>query len=124
MSRPAKAAMASVALIGVAASAHSQQLSIANKNCEVFRILPDGTEVKIKAPDGASASRGAASSKSSSVSVQSRSGRSHSSSSAFSSSSSGSGGTARAVSSVTDENGRTITTTQDERGCRVVIDER
>lgn len=128
MFRPAKIAFASISIIAVAAPGQTQRVSVSNGDCEVFRVLPDGREVRTKSAsnsDGAaSASRGGASARSSSMSVRSSSGHSRSSASAFSSSSSGSRGTARAVSSVTDEDGRTVTTTHDEKGCRIVIDDR
>jgi hypothetical protein len=41
-----------------------------------------------------------------------------------SSSSSSGGGSARATSSYTDGEGRTVTTTRDQRGCTIVVDER
>jgi len=40
------------------------------------------------------------------------------------SSSSQGGGSARGTSSATDAEGRTVTTTHDENGCTIVIDER
>lgn len=89
-------------------------------DCEVVRIHPDGRETRSRANAGAS-SRGKGAS-STSVSVSSRSGSVSASSS--SSVSTGGGGKSRAVSSYTDETGRTVTTTRDEKGCTVVIDER
>ena len=94
-------------------------------DCKVTRILKDGREIKSMSSEGVSSStRADASGGKSSVSVQSRSGSAHSSVSASSSSSSGHKGSARAMSSHTDEDGRTVTTTRDERGCMIVIDER
>jgi len=123
MYHSAKAAVvAIVCLTSVASPAQSQRAGAAD--CDVYRVLPDGREVRTKSADVAVTSRGIASGRSGSVSVRSRSGHSRSSASAFSSSSTGSRGSARAVSSVTDENGRTVTTTHDEKGCKVVIDDR
>lgn len=96
--------------------------------CTQVRILPNGRELRsivadpgrtsVKVGRGIGASAASASSRgssSSSVSVSSSS----------SSSSSGSGRSmARAVSSYTDEAGRTVTTTRDGRGCTIVSDER
>jgi len=122
MYHSAKAAVvAIVCLTSVASPAQSQRA--ASADCDVYRVLPDGREVRTKSADVA-VSHGIGSGRSGSVSVRSRSGHSRSSASAFSSSSTGSRGSARAVSSVTDENGRTVTTTHDEKGCKVVIDDR
>lgn len=119
-----KVALDAIALVALAAAGPGRQVSVANGNCEVFRVLPDGREIRVKTPDNVSVSRGASSGRSNSVSVRSRSGHSGSSASAFSSSSTGGGGMARAVSSTTDEEGRTVTTIHDGKGCRVVIDDR
>lgn len=95
-------------------------------DCKVTRILKDGQEIRSTAPAGVSSSTKAhASGGLSSVSVHSRSGSARSTASASSSSSTnGGGGSARAMSSHTDEHGRTVTTTRDEKGCAIVIDER
>lgn len=125
MPRLTKAAFAAVALVTIPVPGLSREVSVSNSSdCEEFRILPNGREIRTKSVGGASASRGSSLRRSSSMSVRSRSGHSRSSASAFSSSSSGSKGTARAVSSVTDEDGRTVTTIHDEKGCRIVIDDR
>jgi len=124
MYRSMKAALVITCTAAVAAPGDARRAGVSNDECAVFRILPDGRQVRAKSTDVDVASRGHSSASSRSVSVRSRSGNSRSSASAFSSSSSGSRGSARAVSSVTDEDGRTITTTHDEKGCRVVIDER
>lgn len=123
MSHAVKITLAAIVLAAPAAPAQGRQVAVSNPNCEVFRILADGRQVRTKAPEGVSA-RGSSSGRSSSISIRSRSGGSSSSASAFSSSSGGGRGTARAVSSYTDEEGRTVTTTQDEKGCRIVIDDR
>lgn len=106
----------------------------APERCRQLRLLPDGREVSGEAAMGATGSRGnraeAGSDKSGSWSaarVRSRPGSSRasvSSSSSASSSSAGGRGTSRSVSSYTDEDGRTVTTTHDERGCTIVVDER
>lgn len=115
--------------VAAAAPAAPRQSGASNGNCQLIRILPDGREIRstvAKGMKGVSVSSNAgASGGSSSVSIRSRSGSGRSSVSASSSASSAGGrGTARAVSSHTDEYGRTVTTTHDQRGCRIVVDER
>lgn len=120
------AALIVFAIAASSAPAGKGRLATSGSSCVATRILPDGRQVRATAPRGSSASvstgqgRGAdaiASSRSSGRSVAS-------SSSSASSSSVGRRGIARAVSSYTDEHGRTVTTTRDERGCTIVIDER
>ncbi len=113
----------------ISAALQADEVSVSGSGCEIVRILADGREIRSTAGKPAASSRRRGSGRSSSVSVRSRSGSGHassstSSSSSSSSSSSGSGSIARAVSSHTDGLGRTVTTTHDERGCSVVIDER
>ncbi len=94
--------------------------------CVFVRILPDGRELRSTVADpnrtGVRIGRGNGVSAASAVSR----GASSSSVSVSSSSSSARGGRsmARAVSSHTDERGRTVTTTRDERGCTILVDER
>ncbi len=109
---------------GSSAALQADEVSVSGSGCEIVRLLADGREIRSTAGKPAASSRRRGSGRSSSVSVRSRSGSGHSSSSASSSSSSGSGSTARAVSSHTGPSGRTVTTTHDEKGCTVVIDER
>lgn len=106
--------------------------------CRVIRIAPDGTrteslqrqdrvaEAKGMSGHATASAHGGRSVSSSSVtssgSVSSQS--SVSSSSSSSSGSNGSGGTARATSSHTDDQGRTITIARDQRGCTITIDAR
>ena len=105
-----------LAVASAAASGPAQEVSVSGEDCEVIRILEDGREVrsavKATASDGSAASASA------------RSGTGPSRSSASVSSSSRGGVSARAVSSATDSKGRTVTTTHDENGCTIVIDER
>ncbi len=117
-----------LALLGAMAATAAGGAKSTSGSCAVTRILADGREIRSTAPD-----RGAVSAKvnrgngAAHASASSR-GASHSSVSVSSSSSSSSSGpgraVARAVSSHTDETGRTVTTTRDERGCSIVIDER
>jgi len=109
------------------AAASADKVSVSHKACEVTRILEDGREVRSRgaAHSRASTHRGSASASGrASASSRGSGGSSVSVSSSSSSSSRGGQGRARAVSSHTDELGRTVTTTHDERGCRIVIDER
>lgn len=121
----------SITMLGAAFSANLGQAApvhVSNVDCKVTRILQNGREIVSMSKGGASSHSGGASASASggsaSASVRSHSGSSHSSSSASSSASAGRGGTALAVSSHTDENGRTVTTTHDQNGCTIVIDER
>lgn len=98
--------------------------------CAVLRIAADGRRTRWLAPANApmpgvsvSARRGA-SGASSSTSVRSRSGHASSSSSSSSSSTSGSHSGSRAMSTSTDAAGRTVTVTNDQKGCSILIDER
>lgn len=122
-------ASSSIILVGLAASAavtaqagvrvSGTDIQVAG-DCEVVRIDANGRETRSRASaKGAARKRG---SNGTSVSVSSRSGSVSASSS--SSVSTAGGGRSRAVSSYTDETGRTVTTTRDEKGCTVVIDER
>ena len=116
-------------VLGATAAAAAGVPNGASATCAVTRILADGREIRSTAPDpgGATAkvrrgnrvAQASASSRGSS-----RSSVSVSSSSSSSSSSSRRGRSmARAVSSHTDEAGRTVTTTRDQQGCTIVIDE-
>jgi len=123
--------LALIALTAIAAStasARKGQIAAPDNSCVVTRILPDGREVRSAAPAGAAMSvsthRGRGASASASSRSLGRTSVSSSSSSASSSSSSGRRSFARAVSSYTDDAGRTVTTTRDGRGCTIVIDER
>jgi hypothetical protein len=84
--------------------------------CRLTHILADGQTVETAGP--ASQGRGG---DGRSVSVTSHSEGSHSASSSVSASSSSSSG--RTFASATSD-GRKITTTRDERGCRIVVDDR
>lgn len=99
----------------------AERISVSGKECEVVRILADGTRERSRSAAAISAD-GRSAHGSSSVNV-SGSGSARSSVSVSSSSSSG-GGSARATSSYTDDEGRTVTTTRDQRGCTIVVDER
>ncbi len=131
MSRLTKAVLSSAAVFAAATAVQAGPVNASAKRCEVIRILPDGREIRTMSAKGTASGWGNGAG-ASSVSVTSRSGSARSSSSASASSSSsasassssGSRGTARAVSSYTDDEGRTVTTTRDNRGCTVVIDER
>lgn len=92
--------------------------------CEVTRILPGGREVRSKGKAASFVRRDGASSHASGVATSS--GRSSARSSvSVSSSSSGSGrGHARAVTSYTNEQGHQVTTSRDETGCKITVDER
>lgn len=116
--RPAIALAAALAATGTA-SPGAERISVSDGECEVIRILADGRQVK----SGAAAASANRSANASSRATVSASGSARSSVSVSSSSSSG-GGSASATSSYTDEGGRTVTTTRDERGCTIVIDER
>lgn len=101
--------------------------SVSHKDCEVTRILEDGREMRSSGSAQSRASvQGGSASASGAAAVSSRgSARSSASVSSSSSSASSSGnGSARAVSSYTDEDGRTVTTVHDGKGCRITIDER
>lgn len=124
MIRPTPILISVFALIGGAADG-AGRTSVSHKDCEVTRILEDGREIR---PGGSAQSRASVhdgAGKASGAAAASSRGSARSSASVSSSSSSSSGnGTARAVSSYTDENGRTVTTVHDGRGCRITIDER
>lgn len=94
--------------------------------CEVFKILSNGERIRMGIKQDKTTSAGV-DGKSAAASASGRSSSASSSSSSVSmssSSSSSTGGHARATSSYTDDAGRTITTTRDEAGCRITIDER
>ena len=118
---PTLAAIAAVSILAPGASAAPKG---GGAECQVIRILADGRQVRSSGEDmTTSATRGpnGASAHASSASH----GRSSASSSSSVSSSSGPhGSSSRAISSHTDAQGRTVTTTRDETGCRTVIDER
>lgn len=93
------------------------------KTCTLIRVFEDGRELRSIVPDrnpavSVSRNRGA-----SSASASARGGSSSSVSMSSSSSSGRGRATARATASHTDEAGRTVTTTRDERGCTIVIEE-
>jgi hypothetical protein len=124
------AVMPLLCVAGAASSAPARE-----STCVEIRLLPDGRELRSvrQVQNGSgkqramSTSHSAAYGSSSSAGVRSRSGSgrtSVSSSSSASSSSTGGRRTARATASYTDEEGRTVTSTHDERGCTIVIDER
>lgn len=97
---------------------------VSRDTCRVVKILKNGREVtKMTNSDRDTSTRVSSGKGRSSAASASSSSRS-SSSSVSVSSSSRSKGTARAVSSHTDEHGRKVTTTRDESGCKTVIDER
>ena len=104
-----------LAVASAAASGPAQEVSVSGEDCEVIRILEDGREVRSTAK--AKEAGGTAS-------ASARSGGGSSRSSVSVSSSSQGGGSARGTSSATDAEGRTVTTTHDENGCTIVIDER
>ena len=112
-----------VAMSGVCAS------EAAASACEAFRITEGGRMIALSASEAArlSAEHGVRVNASGTRSSSSASARGYgsvsSSSSASASSSSRGGGTARAVSSVTDEDGNRVTITRDRLGCRIVVDE-
>lgn len=102
------------------------EIGVSGDDCEVVTILKDGREVRsMSSKNGSGATRvTVGDGHASAVSKQSGSGSSRSSVSVSSSSSGNARGVARAVSSHTDAEGRTVTTTRDEKGCTVVVDER
>jgi len=118
-----------IVMIGAAAAVAAGTPKGASGTCSMTRILADGREIRSWVPDpgGASlrTSRGNGVAQASASSRgSSRSSVSVSSSSSSSSSSSGrKRSMARAVSSHTDEAGRTVTTTRNQQGCTIVIDE-
>lgn len=123
-----RATIFAAALAATASAAQSgERISVSDKECEVIRILADGREVRSRAAAGAAVSADGRSAQGSSRVSVSSGGSARSSvsvSSSSSSTSSGGGGSARATSSYTDDEGRTVTTTRDQRGCTIVIDER
>lgn len=121
--RPAIALAAALAATGTA-SPGADRISVSDKECEVIRVLADGRQVKSRAAATAAISANGRSANGSSRATVSGSGSARSSVSVSSSSTSSGGGSARATSSYTDEDGRTVTTTRDERGCTIVVDER
>jgi hypothetical protein len=115
MSKATYAIAATAAGLLMGAGAPADRIRIPD-DCAVVRVSEDGRETRNMAKtsgDKASARSASSSSSSSSSSV-----------STSSSSRSSGNGTARATASTTDANGRTITTTHDEHGCTVTIDER
>lgn len=127
MIRPTILLASGLAFAGTAAEG-AGRTGVSHKDCEVIRILEDGREVRStgSARSRASVDRGSGTaSGSAAVSSRGRAGSSSSaSSSSYSSASSSGSGAARATSSYTDENGRTVTTVHDGRACRITIDER
>jgi len=118
----------SLALAGAAAAQGPDRIGTSAKDCEVIRILEDGREVRSRgAANGRAFANGNSARASGGAAVTSRGSARSSVSVSSSSSSSASGGgrsSAKAVSSFTDELGRTVTTTHDGKGCRIVIDGR
>ena len=114
-----------IVMIGAAAAAMTGPPRSASGTCSMIRILADGREIRSSVRDpGRTSVRTRRGSGVAQASASSRSTVSMSSSSSSSSSSSGRGRSmARAVSSHTDEAGRTVTTTRDQQGCTIVIDE-
>ena len=122
-----------IVMIGAATAAMAGVPKSASGTCSMIRILADGREIRSSVPDsgrtsvmtrrGNGIAQASASSRGSSRSAVSVSSSSSSSSSSSGSSSGRGRSMARAVSSHTDEAGRTVTTTRDHRGCTVVIDE-
>jgi hypothetical protein len=101
--------------LAVLAAAYAPPVEVP-PDCRLTHILADGRTVETEGPAGQG--RGG---DGRSVSVSSHSAGSHSASSSVSASStSGSGRTFASASS----DGRRITTTRDERGCRIVVDDR
>lgn len=106
------------------ASPGADRISVSQKDCEVIRILADGRRVRSGAAASAAVSPDGRSAKGSSSVEGPAGGSARSSIRVSSSSSSNGGGSATASSSYTDDEGRTVTTTRDQRGCTIVIDER
>jgi len=122
-------AFAAIAALAASSGPAKKPNSAHGAGCIVTRVLADGREVRSVAPPGlassvAARSRPGASAASASSRGSGRSSVSVSSSSSSASSSSNGSGFARAISSYTDELGRTVTTRRDGRGCTIVIDER
>ena len=97
---------------------------VSRDTCRVVKILKNGREVTMTTKSDRDTSTRVSSGKGRSSAASASSSSRSSSSSVSVSSSSRSKGTARAVSSHTDEHGRKVTTTRDESGCKTVIDER
>jgi len=116
--------------LGAAAAEGKPATVPASSHCSAIRILADGRQVPAAIPPGLSGDsgvrqgRGSGAAWASSKAMGRRGAVSSSSSASSSSTSSGGGSFARSSSSYTDESGRTVTITRDERGCRVTIDER
>src|SRR5687767_7063881 len=109
-------------LIGAAVSsapaAHAGRAGQGDETCRIIRYAPDGRRTETSPQgDRRTGSPGSASAEA----RASGSGRASSSVSAHSSSD---GSTAASASSHTDAEGRTVTKTQDQNGCTIVIDER
>jgi hypothetical protein len=103
-----------------APSLGAERISVSDTECEVIRILADGSRERSRSAATAAISADGRSARGSSSVHVSGSGSARSS---VSVSSSG-GSSARATSSYTDGEGRTVTTTRDQRGCTIVVDER
>jgi len=109
-------------VLSLATAASADAGPRARGQCTLVRILANGEEVRSTVSDrstvAVSRSRRAASAASASSRGSARSAVS------VSSSSSGGRSSATAVSSYTDEDGRTVTTRRDGRGCTITVDER
>ncbi len=111
----AAAAAAAVGCSGPAGASPGPDVD--TEGCRVIRLTADGQRVETPPQGVRRGSPGTAS-----ASVSSAGGGSRSTVSV--SSSSQGGGTARSTASATDAQGRTTTTTHDQDGCTVIIDER
>lgn len=118
------------AILLVAATSGKDAVQAAQAQCEGFRILADGREVRLSPAETARLrsrlgirTRTSGSGRSTRASAFS-SGSSSSASSVSVSSSSRGGGTSRSSATVTDGNGNRVTTIQDRQGCRIIVDER
>jgi hypothetical protein len=122
---PVAAAVLITAAAAVSAQTRNATLSdvgIEADGCRVVRILTDGRRIETLPRPGVAPS---STPRSVSVSASSRGGDSSRSTVSASSSSSGSAlSSAFSTSSSVNGQGRTVSTTQNEEGCTVVIDER
>lgn len=119
MSRMIAAAFA-VGLASAGSPAAAEVSVTADPECRVVRILPSGRRL-VTPPRQTYAGRGAAGA---AVSVAGASARGSASSTSVSSRSSGAGQVAASASTSSGRRGRTVTTTHDQNGCTVVVDDR
>lgn len=124
------AKLAQIALVGVTAAltattAFAARAQASDETCRVVRYRVDGSRIETTAKDETTAVARSSQGSSAHASVTAEQSAPGTARSAVSlSSRSGEHGSATASASRTDPDGRIVTTTRDESGCTITIDER